>query len=255
MLFVGDVHRDWDIVARGLAGLAMPPAHLVFLGDLECDRPLDALVAPMLGAGIGVHWIFGNHDFDSGPETWANLTDPARNPRTSGGALHGRVAEIAGMRVAGLGGTFSPRVWNPPHPPRLHRRAELATDLATLGPGWTADSAAALGRALAEAAIWPEDVEALAALRADVLVTHEAPSSHPSGVAALDGLARRMGARLVIHGHHHVHYVARASDGLTAIGVSTAGAADGEGRVHWHGGRERQRQAAPSGWVFGEMAR
>ena len=42
-----------------------------------------ALVAPLLGAGIGVHWIFGNHDNDGGPGMWANMADPARNPRTT----------------------------------------------------------------------------------------------------------------------------------------------------------------------------
>jgi hypothetical protein len=67
--------------------------------------------------------------------------------------------------------------------------------MATLGPGWTDESTAALARSLSAMAIWREDIEALAAQRADVLVTHEAPSSHPSGVAVIDALARRMGAR------------------------------------------------------------
>ncbi|WP_415519878.1 MAG: metallophosphoesterase [Desulfovibrio aminophilus] len=51
--------------------------------------------------------------------------------------------------------------------------------------------------------IFPEDVRALARLHADVLVTHEAPTTHPHGFEVLDNLARDMGVRLVVHGHHH----------------------------------------------------
>ena len=151
-----------------------------------------------------MHWIFGNHDNDGGPEMWANLVEPDRNPRTTQGALHARVVEIAGVRIAGLGGTFRPRIWEPPDPPRVHRREQLPDDLAGLGPGWREEHIAALIHSLGATAIWPEDYEYLASQRADILVTHEAPRSHPSGNAALDALARAMGASLIVHGHHHV---------------------------------------------------
>ncbi|GCL66129.1 hypothetical protein AQPW35_52100 [Rubrivivax pictus] len=36
-----------------------------------------------------------------------------------------------------------------------------------------------------------------------MLVTHEAPSWHDHGFAALDSLAVRMGVRWLVHGHHH----------------------------------------------------
>ena len=106
-----------------------PPRAAILLGDIQCDRPLDDLAAPLLDRGIDVHWIFGNHDNDGGPEMWANLVEPDRNPRTAQGALHARVVEIAGLRIAGLGGTFRPRIWEPPDPPRVHRRAQLPEDL------------------------------------------------------------------------------------------------------------------------------
>jgi len=247
---VGDLHRHWHHVLRGLASLEQPPRHVVLLGDIECHAPLDSLAAPILRRGARLHWIFGNHDLDGGPEMWSNLADPARNPLTAAGALHGRVVEIGGLLVAGLGGTFHPRVWNPPAAPRLHGRADLVADMATLGPGWSADSTAALAHSLASLAIWPEDVEALAARRADVLVTHEAPSSHRSGVAVLDGLARAMGAKLVVHGHHHVGYRAHAEDGLQVQGVGSAWGMDVAGRPHWPGEADRLLGQAPAGWCY-----
>ena len=51
--------------------------------------------------------------------------------------------------------------------------------------------------------IFPEDVERLGKLRAEVVVTHEAPLPHRYGFAALNHLADRMGTRLLVHGHHH----------------------------------------------------
>ena len=241
------MHRQWDVVARGLAALHHQPEAAILLGDIECTRPLDELAAPLLDRGIRVFWIFGNHDNDGGPEMWRNLTDPTHNPRTAGGALHGRVREIAGLRVDGLGGTFRPRVWHPPHPPRLRTRNALADDIATM-PGLDTHHREALVHSLASAAIWPEDYDALARQQADILITHEAPSSHPAGNAALDALARAMGARLIVHGHHHVTYHAAAADGLAAIGVAAAWAVTADGALCWKGEKPRPLPAAPSGW-------
>lgn len=248
VVFIGDVHRQWHHVVRGLAQLPKPPRVAVLLGDMECDRPLDEVAAPLLDAGIAVHWIWGNHDYDGGPEMWANLSDAARNPRTHSGALNARVREIGGLRIAGLSGTFRRRVWEPPHGRRLHSRSELAGDVATLGPDWTEEQREAMAHALAAMAIWPEDFDALASLRADVLVTHEAPSSHPQGVAMLDDLARAMGARLIIHGHHHVCYRARAEDGLEVQGVGAGWAVGLDGAAWWPGEAERWLGGFPKSW-------
>jgi hypothetical protein len=51
--------------------------------------------------------------------------------------------------------------------------------------------------------IYPQEVEYLRGLRCDVLVLHEAPGYHRHGFELLDELAREMGAKLVVHGHHH----------------------------------------------------
>jgi predicted phosphodiesterase len=248
IVFIGDIHQQWDCVTRGLAALERHPRAAILLGDIQCDQPLDRLAAPLLDRGIAVHWIFGNHDNDGGPEMWANLAEPARNPRTAAGALHARVTNIDGVRIAGLGGTFRPLVWDPPAPPRLYRRAELPDDLARTGLSWRQDHLAAMVHSLGSAAIWPEDYDALAAQSADVLVTHEAPASHPAGRAALDALARAMGARLIVHGHHHVSYRAVATDGLRAMGVAAAWGADPEGTVLWRGETQRHLPPPPDGW-------
>jgi hypothetical protein len=211
---------------------------------------LDELAAPLLQRGIEVHWIFGNHDNDGGPEMWANLVEPERNPRTTQGALHGRVVEIAGQRIAGLGGTFRPRIWEPPDPPRLRTRAELPTDLASMGAGWREEHLSALAHSLGATAIWPEDYDYLASQRADILVTHEAPRSHPAGNAALDALARAMGASLIVHGHHHVSYRAVARDGLRSMGVAAAWGSTVDGLPLWPGEAPRHLGHLLDGWLL-----
>ena len=249
IVFVGDVHKDWDTVHRGVAALPCPPRDVVLLGDLQCEAALDEHVAPLLDAGIKVHWIFGNHDNDGGPEMWHNMADPVRNPRTAPGALHATVRDIGGIRIAGLGGTFRHRIWGPPGEPRLHRRADLVDDLAGLGPQWGQSQLDALHHSLATSAIWPEDFAALAEQRADILVTHEAPPSHPQGVATLAELARAMGAKLIIHGHYHVNYRATADDGLQAMGVGAGWGVDLDGTPLWAGDKLRHLGRPQAGWV------
>jgi predicted phosphodiesterase len=251
--FVGDVHRQWRRVEQGVAACATPPETVILLGDLECTRPLDDLVAPLLDRGIAVFWIFGNHDNDGGKEMWENMADPARNPRTAPGALNGRVVEIEGIRIAGLGGTFRPRIWEPPEPPRVHRREDLPADLAKLGAHFREDHRAALVHSLGTTAIWPEDYDRLMTQRADILVTHEAPSSHPAGSATLDALARAMGARLIVHGHHHVSYRAVAPDGLRALGVAAAWGMTADGTTLWQGEAPRHLGQLINRWSLEVM--
>lgn len=250
VVFVGDIHQQWDKVERGLAALGSLPRAAILLGDMQCEQPLDVLAAPFLKRDIAVYWIFGNHDNDGGPEMWANLADPALNPCTAPGALHGRVIEVEGLRIAGLGGTFRPRVWEPPDAPRLHARAALADDVAAMARGWRAEHVAALIHSLGSTAIWPEDYAALAGQRADILVTHEAPSSHPAGNPALEALAQSMGARMIVHGHHHVTYRAMNPGGLTAMGVAAAWATTAGGDVAWEGEAPRHLSLMGAGWTL-----
>ena len=118
-----------------------------------------------------------------------------------------------------------------------------------MGRGWRPEHIDALIHSLGTTSIWPEDYDYLAGQKADILVTHEAPSSHPAGVAALDALARAMGARLIVHGHHHVNYLATAEDGLQALGVAAAWGATETGEVLWEGEAPRYLTASPAGWT------
>ena len=254
IVFIGDIHQHWHHIEAGLASLPALPKAAILLGDIQCDQPLDHLAAPLLARGIAVHWIHGNHDNDGGPDMWANLASPERNPITSLGALHARVMEIEGIRIAGLGGTFRPRVWSPPQKPRLTHRTQLVDDMAELGPAYGLNQRAALTHSLSTAAIWPEDIDALAVQKADILVTHEAPSSHPAGNAVLEELARAMGARMVVHGHHHVASDAYAEDGLRVMAVGSAWGAALDGRVLWEGDKLRPLPFPKRGWVVQSIA-
>ena len=69
------------------------------------------------------------------------------------------------------------------------------------------------------ATIFASVVERLAEQCADVLVTHEAPLPYPNGFGGLNRLAAAMGARLLVHGHHHRSYTAEA-DGLRVRGLA-----------------------------------
>ena len=97
-------------------------------------------------------------------------------------------------------------------------------------------------------------MESLASQKADILVTHEAPSSHPAGNAALDALARAMGARMIVHGHHHVVSHARHANGLMVLGVASAWGTALDGTVLWEGVKPRPLPSPGAGWVFQSIA-
>jgi len=248
IIFVGDIHRKWQYLQSGLTNLKILPEAVVLLGDMECHETLDKLCLPVFEAKASLHWIFGNHDYDGGPAMWENLTSSLLNPLSFHGSLHATVNKVAGIRIAGLGGTFRPRVWLPPNKPRIKKRVDLMEDLACLGKTWTFDEINILGHSLSAMAIWPEDYEFLLNQKADVLVTHEAPSSHPKGISAIDYLARAMGVKLIVHGHHHICYHAYAEDGLRSIGVGPNWGVSINGSVCWRGEKERPLFKTTEGW-------
>jgi predicted phosphodiesterase len=241
ILFFGDPHGDLAAVRE--VAIERRPAAVVLLGDVEPASPLDREMAAVLDIGIEVLWIPGNHDTDAGPEGWRRLADPALNPRTAGGNLHGRVAAVAGIRVAGLGGVFRGGVWRPPERPVAKRRSDLLNERqgASQGKHWKHVSS-----------IFPEEYRALLRMRADVLVSHEAPSSHVHGWEEVDAAARGLRARMVVHGHHHENYASRARDGLLAVGVGRAAAVDETGALVDAGRDARPREPRLSsglGWT------
>lgn len=166
-------------------------------------------MAEILGRWAGRTWyILGNHDSDREGyllSHWGRMED--RN-------LHGRAQTVASMRLAGLGGVFRSQVWYPPDPPKWRNRADLAH--------YTKPARRFMhGPALRDwTSIFPEDVATLSCLQADILVTHEAPTTHRYGLAVIDDLAQSMGVGLIIHGHHHdPAYEAELPSGARVVGL------------------------------------
>jgi predicted phosphodiesterase len=213
ILFAGDPHRNFSPVIRGC--LARRPGVLILLGDLDCQEAVTKEFSTVFAAGWKVYWILGNHDCET-ETAYDNLV--AGHPE---GDLGFRVTELDGVRVAGLPGVFKPSVWYPRpddgsdqiDPPRYpNRETFLATQpkqrLWRGGlPLWHRDT------------IFPDDVDRLAEQRFDVLVTHEAPSSHQHGFSVIDQLAASGGATLIVHGHHHDSYKATLPNGITVRGL------------------------------------
>jgi hypothetical protein len=157
-----------------------------------------------------VWFIHGNHDTDADQDF-----DFLFGSELGGRNLHGRVELIAGYRVAGLGGVFRGKIWDPGQPVA---QAPFKSREALLAHARRGSSSAAAGWRGGYArkhfsSIFPDEVEALSSMRADILVTHEAPSAHPRGFRVLDDLVIALGAKLLVHGHHHenIDYV---RDGL-----------------------------------------
>ena len=209
ILFYGDPHGQWQPLLDEYA--RHPARAVILLGDCELDRPLHETLKPIASDGTPIHWIYGNHD-NRIEVQWSNLT-------AAPGGLHGRVTDVAGQRLAGLGGNYAGKVWYPrggnEEPRFLTRRAFLKSLPHSGRPG----TEMPLER---RSVIFPEDHDVLARLRADVLVCHEAPSSHQHGFGALDELAKAMRVRLLVHGHHHVGYEGLSRDGVEVRGLGIA---------------------------------
>ena len=223
ILFVGDPHGRLD----GLLDVAAQhrPQAMILLGDLEPRTSLLDWIGTVRDIGVEVWFIHGNHDTDS-VATWQRVVD------ANAWNLHGRVVEIAGVRTAGLGGVFRRSVWDPraDQEPSMASLADLERHLTQGGRAREGTGAQQLRRH--GSTIFPDDVARLAWLRADILVTHEAPLPHRHGFQALNDLARAMGAKRLFHGHHHeyVDYTDRAAEmGFKAWGVASGDVVDRDG--------------------------
>jgi predicted phosphodiesterase len=182
------------------------PASVVLLGDIEPDEAFDKFAAPLENEGVQVWFIPGNHDSDNGTRMQHLLGSPLSAARN----LHGRVVNINGLRIAGLGGIFREEIWHPdaaggePSHTSLNEFAEkVRAEAARQGASLHAAISAEGQIRTHGTSIFYEDYLALHGTRADILVTHEAPSCHPKGHALIDELARSMGVSTLFHGHHH----------------------------------------------------
>lgn len=206
ILFAGDPHGNFAPILRACA--AHTPGTLILVGDCGCPAPLRQVLAPAIEQGWDVRWVLGNHD----TETEASFDNLTSHP----GDIGLRVVTIGEIPVSGLPGVFKPRVWQPGDPPGFLTRAAFQASLAP-HEHWRG------GLPLFHRdTIFPEDFDRLATLPCDILVSHEAPSSHPHGIAAIDALAAACGARLIVHGHHHQSYQAVLSNGIRVRGLGLA---------------------------------
>ncbi|MHB1798539.1 MAG: metallophosphoesterase family protein [Vulcanimicrobiaceae bacterium] len=228
ILFAGDPHGRFEHLLTVVR--AQRPQALILLGDIEAPVPLQELMAPIEALGTQVWFIPGNHDTDHA-SSWAALQAwPERN-------LHGRVVEVAGMRIAGLGGVFRGEIWRPDSP-GMPQFASLQAyldhlRLRTHPNDWAVRQQSP--RVIKHcSSLFPDDLDALAAQDAEVLVTHEAPSCHPQGFALIDDLARALRVHTLFHGHLHdcLDYSASTKTlGFRAHGVGLRGISTLDGTV------------------------
>jgi len=233
ILFCGDPHSRFDHIIR--AAETTRPAAIVMLGDMEPKRPLELELAPLVARRLPIWFIHGNHDADS-DETWVRVWGSGLGECN----VHGRVVELPnGQRLAGLGGVFRESVWYPSgsaaragEPAYRTRREHAKSTPRQARWGGSGPARRHWGT------IYPGDVDSLAKLRADVLITHEAPGYHPNGFALLDTLAQSMGAKVVVHGHHHDRLDSSdlwTQQGFRSFGVGLRGItaidADGDAQV------------------------
>lgn len=254
ILMFGDVHGDFRHIQPIVE--AEKPEAIILLGDIQAQRPLEQELAGVLDK-TEVWWIPGNHDTDS-REDYDHLFVTQLADRN----LHGRIVDIDGLRVAGLGGIFRESAWYPresaevePQYPdydslvnaemeaerwkeyRRQMRGKLSKEeyeayQAKLSSGWVPDlpPPPLIGKALTHKStifwnVWME----LYGQQADILVTHEAPSCHPHGFVAIDVLAQSMKVKFAFHGHHHdrLNYAAHEERlGFSAHGVGLRGVTD-----------------------------
>lgn len=231
---LGDVHGNFDHVLETVKSSGERPAAVIFLGDLECPVPFTECVAEIESAGIQCWAIPGNHDTDS-IENYDNLWGDSLFQERN---LHGRVVEIAGVRVAGLGGVFRSEIWYPRQgmedPVFLewkdlveHQNVRRPTRL-RVGPTRLTPELIGLDGVLRRhcSTIFYGDWLRLYGQSAVVLVTHEAPFCHPNGFGAITALAQSLKVKFAFHGHQHDSLNFRAHDeslGFAAHGVGFKG--------------------------------
>ena len=210
----GDPHGDFRPVKRMASEIDRDsPPLCIFMGDYDLEVQMDVALRPLTDLGCRILFITGNHEADR--ENWyRNVFDSD----LAEGCIDTKVVEIDGVRIAGLGGVFKGRIWNP-NDGRGWQKFRSRDAFLYSKPSSRWEGGVPLGL---RAAIFPEDYDALSELEADVLVTHEAPTSHRYGFSEIDTLAEVMGVKAIIHGHHHEAYEGEIDGGIKVFGTGKA---------------------------------
>lgn len=190
ILFAGDPHGSYAHLFPMVK--ARENVALVILGDLQLTTTAEL---DQLAQHCDIWFIHGNHDSKT-----VAAYDAIWGSHWKERNIHGKVVEIQGKRIAGLGGVFRGHIWMPPHRPMyfdpIHYCQYSPQERIWRG-----------GVPLRHrSSIFPSDVEALESQKADILITHEAPRPHPQGFARINQLARKMGVKKIFHGHHHDNF-------------------------------------------------
>ena len=183
---LGDIHGAFE-AARGIMERHREVPFWLCVGDVaDADGRYEALPAPL-------YWIKGNNEnFDllAGLQRAAGLYAP---PYTF--IPNGELIEVDGLRVAGLGGTYAPTMYEVaaadlPHPKKATAKA---TELADRRRHFVR-----------------EEVERCKAMsNIDILLTHEAPRpfrsarGNDAGKTQINEVLSAMKPRLHLFGHHH----------------------------------------------------
>ena len=216
ILFAGDPHGNFKPLISAV--IRHRPEAVVLLGDYDLDKPLEACLHEIIGL-TQIWWIAGNHDFET-PDKHHFLF----NSTLAHNHLHLKVRHIAGVRIAGLSGIFLGRVWYPPKIPKWTGKQHYINsqrphfrngDLPLKYQG----------------AIWHDELHELAKLKADILVSHEAPRSHKYGFSVIGDLASAMGAKHIFHGHLHENYKKTIRNNIQVVGVANSAIADLSGNT------------------------
>lgn len=204
LMCFGDPHGRFHHIRHAVR--CSRPRAIILLGDICADKPLHEELSDILEL-TEVWFIHGNHDSDE-DRWWSNISTKLLGTPLADRNLSGRVANVAGMRVAGLGGVFYGKVWHPRDGiPSLYDRPQDLTNAEKrgrmVGPDWQARLRSGIFRGV---------YNDLAAQEADVLVTHEGPSLHVHGCQVLDELATSMKVKVLVHGHHHCNLAYPSSE-------------------------------------------
>jgi len=211
-LIVGDPHGDFSLVRAAGAEAET----IILLGDQTPNRPIEE----ELGELTAKTWfVFGNHDSDR--QVFLD-----RHQALMSRHLHCRRLQAGGVWIAGLSGVFRGQVLGPRKDEGLDEILRRRPCLIERRAGWENKRNPSPKPA---GTIYQEDLAKLAKMKAHVLVTHEAPESHRYGFRAIGDLARAMGAKLLVHGHHHGRYVSFIDGGIKVVGLGMSGQSDRAG--------------------------
>lgn len=212
----GDPHGEFTHILSAID--QYHPKAVLILGDLVPSCSLDEIFKNV--KDTEVYWIPGNHDTDTDL-----IYDRLWRSKFAHHNLHGVVQEICGVRVAGLGGVFRGQIWMPPQEPTYPSPGLFLRKL-----GKKVMWRGGLPRRH-RSTIFYSVYERLAANRADILITHEAPSMHGKGFAAIDKLAVKLGVKMVFHAHQHESKVYASGASFGARGLGLRGIIDLDGNV------------------------